>query len=117
MYANCTAKGPPYSLASCDQKSRDVIEEYRKFSIEAIEQLKGTRKDVGVWGPSCAQHGFTDQPSFTDPRYRVPSGTGPMAFEAIQQFLDDPDNAPWHLDQVPWPQNSGCSGQSLLSEQ
>jgi hypothetical protein len=26
VYANCTSKGPPYSLASCDSKTREVIE-------------------------------------------------------------------------------------------
>lgn len=72
---------------------------------------------MGVWGPACAQHGFTDQKSFNDPRYRVPSGSGPMAYEAIQQFLDNPDNAPWHLDEVSWPYNSGCSGLSILTSE
>jgi len=60
--------------------------------------MRGDRKDVGLWAPSCIQHGFTDTSSFTDTKYRVPSGNGPRAFEAIQQFLDNPNQAPWYLD-------------------
>lgn len=37
VVANCTKKGPPYSLDACDQESRKVIEQYRLLSIEAIK--------------------------------------------------------------------------------
>lgn len=46
--------------------------------------MRGDRKDVGVWAPSCVQHGYTDMRSFTDSRYKIPSVNGPMVSEAIQ---------------------------------
>ena len=71
---------------------------------------------LGVWGPGCVQHGFTDEFSFSDDKYRVPSGTGMKADEAITQFLKDPENAPWLLDEGVWPAtNEGCNGLSRLN--
>ena len=106
VFTDCMQnKDPPFSLSNCDKKARDVIEDYRQNVIQALKKIKGDRKDVGLWGPSCAQHGFTDDPTFTNSNFRIPSGTGPMVHEAIQQFLDDPDNAPWYMDEVPWPYN------------
>lgn len=52
--------------------------------IDALMQLKNNRTDVGLWAPSCAQHGFTDDPTFTNSSFRVPSGSGRMVSEAIQ---------------------------------
>jgi len=111
VYTQCLEnKQPPFSLLSCDQMVRDAIEDYRNLVIAAIKQIKGNRKDVGLWSPSCAQHGFTDDPTFANPNFRVPSGTGKMVHEAIQEFLDNPNNAPWYLDEVPWPYNTNCNG-------
>lgn len=42
--------------------------------------IKNNRKDVGAWAPSCVQHGFTDCPTFTDDRFRVPSNSGKMVY-------------------------------------
>jgi len=53
------------------------------MTIDALNKIKGTRKDVGVWAPSCVQHGFTDMSSFNDPKYKVPSTSGLMVYEAI----------------------------------
>lgn len=108
-------RSPPFSLENCNETARKVIEDYRGKIIEAIKQIKRDRKDVGVWGPSCSQHGFIDTDTFTDTNFRVPTGSGPMVHEAIQQFLDDPDNAPWYLDEVDWPLNVGCSGKKSFS--
>lgn len=47
-------------------------------------KIKGNRTDVGTWSPSCVQHGFSAGSSFTDSRYKVPSGSGKMVFEAIE---------------------------------
>jgi hypothetical protein len=58
--------------------------------MNALLQLRRERKDVGLWAPACAQHGFTDTDTFTDGNFRVPSGTGPKVWEAIKEFLDDP---------------------------
>jgi hypothetical protein len=30
--------------------------------------------------------------------------------EAVQKFLDNPENPEWNLDENPWPSNQGCSG-------
>jgi len=78
--------------------------------IGAVKELRANRKDVGLWAPSCAQHGYTDTDTFTDPNFRVPSGSGVMVYEAIREFLRDPKNAPWYMDEVGWPYNAGCSG-------
>lgn len=76
---NClTNKAPPYDIATCNETAKEAIEDYRNQTIEAIYQIKGNRKDVGVWAPSCVQHGFTDMSSFADPLYKIPSTTGAM---------------------------------------
>jgi hypothetical protein len=81
VYTDClTNTKPPYSLSNCNDTVRTVIEDYRQKVISAIKQLKRDRKDVGVWAPACAQHGYTDTDTFTDSRFRVPSGDGPMVF-------------------------------------
>ncbi len=87
---------------------------YRNQTIEALFQIKGSRNDVGMWSPSCVQHGFTDTMSFTDVRITVPSANGPTIAEAISEFLKDPSNAKVYLDQVPWPYNTACNGISNL---
>ena len=83
-----------------------MIEEYRKMSLQQIQAFK-SRKNVGIWGPVCAQHGFTDVPSFTDPNFKV---NGLMVYEAIEKFMRDPDHAEWHIEEEQWPFNKGCSG-------
>lgn len=55
----------------------DYIEMYRNQTIEALFKIKGSRNDVGIWAPSCVQHGFTDTGSFTDARLAIPSVNGP----------------------------------------
>lgn len=50
---------------------------YRNQTIEALFKIKGSRNDVGIWAPSCVQHGFTDTGSFTDARLAIPSVNGP----------------------------------------
>lgn len=45
-----------------------------------LQNFKGDRTDVGIWGPVCAQHGFTDDPTFTNPDFKV---GGMMVYEAI----------------------------------
>ena len=103
---------PPFSILHCNQTTRNAIEDYRVAIIQAVKKIKNGRRDVGLWAPACAQHGFTDTDSFTDTNFRVPSGSGPMVYEAIQEFLDNPEEAPWYIDEQPWPSNSGCSGLS-----
>lgn len=83
---------------------------YRNQTIEALFKIKGSRNDVGIWAPSCVQHGFTDTESFTDGRLTIPSANGPTIAEAIREFLKDPNNAKVYLDQVPWPYNTACNG-------
>jgi hypothetical protein len=72
--------------------------------------LQRDRKDVGAWVPSCVQHGFTDMGSFTDTRFQVISANGPIVSKAIQEFLDNPQEAKTYIDQISWPYNIACSG-------
>lgn len=46
--------------------------------------MKGNRNDIGFWAPACVQHGFSDESSFKDPNYKVPTNTGKMLYEAIE---------------------------------
>jgi O-palmitoleoyl-L-serine hydrolase len=85
-----TNKNPPFNLDTCNESAIAAIEDYRSLTIKAIEQIKGSRKDVGAWVPSCVQHGFTDMNSFTDPRFRIPSVNAPMVSVAIAEFLSNP---------------------------
>ena len=73
-----------------------------------LQNFKGDRNDVGIWGPVCAQHGFTDDPTFTNPDFKV---GGMMVYEAIAEFLASPDDAKWRLEKDAWPSNKGCSGE------
>ena len=85
VYTKCQEnQRPPFSIQNCNQTTRDAIEEYRKGVFEAIKKIKSDRKNIGLWAPACAQHGFTDTDTFTDKNFRIPSGEGPMVSEAIQ---------------------------------
>ena len=75
-----------------------------------MEKLKNGRKSVGFWSPACVQHGFSDDPSFTDNRYQVPGLNGIKLYEAISEFVRDPENAKSYIDSVEWPNNKGCNG-------
>ena len=66
-------------------------------------------KNIGLWSPSCVQHGFTDNIPFADERWKV---KGLTVAEAIQNFLNNSENGQWLLDDGPWPTNEGCSGRS-----
>jgi hypothetical protein len=37
--------------------------------------MKGDRKDVGVWGPACVQHGYEPDGSYNNPKYQVQGST------------------------------------------
>lgn len=87
---------------------------YRNQTIDALLKMKGSRNDVGIWAPSCVQHGFTDTKSFTNTQIAIPSANGPTIALAIAEFLKDPSNAKVYLDQVPWPYNTACNGISNL---
>jgi len=45
------------------------------------------KPNLGVWSPSCIQHGFTTTHDFNSPNYKVPGLVGKMMTEAIQEFL------------------------------
>jgi len=60
--------------------------------------MKGNRKDVGVWGPACAQHGYSFDNTITNSNYKVPTTTGKKLYEAIDMFLQNPNDPPFLLD-------------------
>ena len=90
-----TNRHQPYSIENCNDTARAAIEDYRHSVIKAIYKVKGSRKDVGIWGPACIQHGFCDDFSFTGDEYKVPTTTGSKLFESVRKFLENPQNAPW----------------------
>jgi hypothetical protein len=72
--------------------------------------MKGKRKDVGGWGPSCVQHGYSSSASLTGSSFRVPSDTGLTLNDVIGIFLRNPSETPWLIETIQWPGNQGCSG-------
>lgn len=70
--ATCLSnKKAPYSIQNCNNNSKNAIEEYRVKSIEYLKLMKGNRKDVGIWGPACVQHGYEPDNSYNNPNYQV----------------------------------------------
>lgn len=61
----CLKNKQPYSLADCPESVMKVIEDYRLKTITELKSLRNNRKDIGVWGPACAQHGFEDGQAYT----------------------------------------------------
>ena len=106
-----TNRNPPNSIKYCNDTTRAVIEDYREKVIKAIYKIREDKKERGIWGPACIQHGFSDESSFTSAKYEVPTGKGLKIYEAVGKFLANPEEAPWLLDEGQWPSsNTGCNG-------
>jgi hypothetical protein len=73
--------------------------------------MKGSRTDVGIWAPSCIQHGFSDSSSWLSNDYKV---KGVKLAEAVQKFIDDPMHPLWLEDDQSWPSNTGCNGKKSI---
>lgn len=71
---NCTGDTPG-TLTNCNASEIEAIEDYRRVTMQALRNLT-TLKTVGIWSPGCIQHGFSDDGSFSNNNYRIPSGTG-----------------------------------------
>ena len=85
----------------------------------ALKNFTYGHKKVGIWAPSCVQHGFTHVPeAFNGDSYRIPNSAGMTISSSIATFLSNPDSlVNIHIDTVTWPDNKGCSGtnnQSIL---
>jgi hypothetical protein len=79
-------------------------------TLQALRNLT-TLKVVGIWSPGCIQHGFSDDKSFNNDNYKIPSGTGIKLSDAVQAFLDNPTSGKHiYIDDYAWPANRGCSG-------
>lgn len=98
-------------MSKCNESEVAAIESYRKATLEAFKNYTDARTDVGIWAPSCIQHGFEIYGSYDSDSYKIPSGSGTTLLDAIKQFLDNPvsEGNLW-IDQVGWPDNQGCSG-------
>jgi hypothetical protein len=53
-----------------------AINDYRDQVRESIVSMMNQKKNMGVWSPSCVQHGFVNDHSFNDTNYRVPTNVG-----------------------------------------
>ena len=102
-------KDAPFTLSDCDENVRKVIEDYHANAIQQLGYIRNGRKDVGIWGPACVQHGFEDHPSYNSKNFKVNDRT---LMNAIERFLENPYEAEWLLDESIWPGNQGCSGLS-----
>ena len=105
---NCT-KTRPGTMTDCNASEIAVLEDYRKTTMVALRNLT-TLKTVGIWSPSCIQHGFTAELSYYSEKYLIPSGTGISLAKAINAFLLNPSGQHIYIDDFGWPANSGCSG-------
>jgi hypothetical protein len=52
-----------------------AIEDYRKANLAALKDFK-VIKNIGIWAPSCIQHGFINSANFNSINYKIPSGSG-----------------------------------------
>lgn len=76
-------------------------------AIQYANFVKMGRKNIGIWGPACVQHGFESYASYNNSDYMVNNTT---LMQAIENFLNNQNNAQWLLDERKWPENKGCSG-------
>ena len=111
---NCvTRNGLFLSLENCDKPSRGKMEVVRKETIAEFESMRGNRTDIGVWAPACSGHIFTSD-KFANSDFSVPED-GLTVAEAIDQFMLNPEKAPWLVDEDAWPCNRRCSGLPLVT--
>ena len=102
----------PYSLSNCNDTVMAAINQYRLKSIEGVKSMRNSRKDIGGWGPACVQHGYISYSSVTSSSFKVPAETGLTLNNAIDIFLQDPEQVPWLIEENTWPGNKGCNGMS-----
>lgn len=77
LVAKClTNRGAPFSLENCNETYLQAIDDYRDAVRESIISMIKDKPNMGVWSPSCVQHGFINDHSFHDPNYKVPTSTG-----------------------------------------
>lgn len=107
-------KKAPFEIQSCNETVMKVINDYRDASRVALNEMITIKPQTGLWAPSCVQHGYTDSPSFNDPRYKIPGLVGKSIPETIVEFLENPEKPPIVIDSVDWPGNKGCNGLSNL---
>lgn len=93
-----TKNDAPYSLEKCNSTTRQAIDDYSRKSRAAIKQMVKIKPNTGAWSPSCVQHGFTFIPSVRDSHYKVPGLVGTTLYDAIEEFLANPENPPVYID-------------------
>lgn len=77
LVARClTNKGAPFSLENCNDTYLQVINDYRDAVRQSIVSMMKDKPNMGVWSPSCVQHGFINDHSFHDRNYKVPTILG-----------------------------------------
>lgn len=76
LQAECLTKNKPFSLENCNTTYLKVIDDYRDSARASIIEMIKIKSNMGVWSPSCVQHGFINDHSFHDPNYKVPTDFG-----------------------------------------
>ena len=115
IVARClTNNRAPFSLDNCNSTYLQVINDYRDSVRTSIIQMMKDKPNMGVWSPSCVQHGFINGQSFYDTNYRVPTNFGKEVNDALVEFLANPTKPPIYIDTVNWPYNTGCSGKAKM---
>jgi hypothetical protein len=61
-----------------------AINDYRDQVKVGMALMLNTKKNAGLWSPSCVQHGFSDNPSLNSANYKVPGVIGKGMVETIK---------------------------------
>lgn len=107
----CPLSSFPASLEKCNSTEMDVIEQYRKKTVDILKGVVEDSKNA-VWAISCVQHGFLYKTDFYYSKsYLVPGGTGKSILEVLAGFVMRAGQKV-NIDEAAWPNNLGCNGKS-----
>jgi hypothetical protein len=64
-----------------------AINDYRDQARAGMLEMLRSKKNAGIWSPSCVQHGFSDSLCLSSDSYKVPGLVGKGIVETIREFL------------------------------
>lgn len=66
----------------------------------------------GIWAPSCIHHVYLNHYKWNSADWTVPTGSAFTTALCVGEWLAGKNSV--HIDNVPWPENYGCSTQLKL---
>lgn len=97
------------TLANCDADSTHYAHIFKVYQNELIKQEISKNKHISVWAPACVTHGFENK--VQSPDWEIPMGSGFNANKAVEKFLANPFEQFIEIEDIKWPENSGCANQ------